>query len=171
MMENYRELRFLVFEADLPHGELIKIALQQMGCWHVTLADDPDQAIAIMQESRIDAVLTGLYQGGTGGSDFVTWLRNPAAILAPGVSLRGLPVLGMVENDNRLTLRMAVRLGVDLVAVKPLCAKILKSKITHMMSHPVEQVVSPAYAGPCRRRMPERHYRGPERRMILEWAN
>jgi len=168
-MENYRELRFLVFETDLPHGELIKIALQQMGCWHVTLADDLDQAIGIMREAQIDVVLTGLYQGGAGGSDFVAWLRNPAAILAPGISLRGLPVLGMVENDNRLTVRMAVRLGVDLVAVKPLSAATLKSKIAHMMNHPVEQVVSPAYAGPCRRRMPDSHYRGPERRMTLEW--
>ncbi len=124
-------------------------------CQMVTSAKD---AVARMQTNRFNLYFVDYDLPDFGGVDFVKFLR-----LCDGPIAEAFAVIVIPAPDKEKV--MAARDGgCHEILGLPLTAKLLMSRMTHMIGNPKPFIRAQTYIGPCRRREAVRIYHGAERR-------
>ncbi len=164
---NLKNFRVLVVE-DYPFmADLVTSMAREMGVGHLLLANSGQEAkeMVMMFNSDpgsynlIDLVITDWLMPDGDGEDLIRWMRN-----SKKDSIRFLPVVlcsAYTSIDVVVTARDS---GANEALVKPVSAKKIADRITHVINYPRPFIKTPDFFGPDRRRKTE-DYSGEERRI------
>lgn len=155
---DYSRFNALIAMSNDQLGRTVWHFLRDQGigsCMMVTSAKD---AVARMQTNRFNLFFADYELPEFGGVDFVKFLR-----LCDGDWAEAFAVMVIPAPDKGKV--MAARDGgCHEILGLPLTAKLLTSRLDHMISKPKPFIRCATYIGPCRRREVVRIYHGDERR-------
>lgn len=153
-------LRVLVLDENRLIFEAAEAALFESGASAVLWARNFDQALARLKREEVDLLLIDRDVGGPAkGIDCVKRIRSPVESPRPFMPI----ALLSAALDERAA-KAARDAGVNGVITKPFSTSTLKKRILYILTSEFNFVRSSDYFGPDRRRGPNPHYTGPERR-------
>ncbi len=156
---DWRELKILVLDVDVARARDTREILRDYGVRAVYRADGAEDALGTLRASDISAVVLDILLDDEEAIAFMKGLRDP--LRSPSV---GLPVVLITSSPTAEDLQQAVRMGIDHFVGRPYPAKRLMDTVESVVGQLVTQNRTQDYAGPDRRRLPNREYAGPERR-------
>jgi PleD family two-component response regulator len=98
------------------------------------------------------------------GFEMIAMIRNDVRLPS-----RGVPIICVSGHSERRIVEEAIRTGADDFIVKPIRAADIHSRILTHLNKPLARVETRSYFGPTRRRGLNRAYRGPERRLEVDF--
>ena len=122
-----QDIRVLVVEDLLSMGKMILGLLKQLEFVQVTLANDGNEAMKMLQEERFDVVLSDLYTDGVGGMEILKEIRSDA-------DMKNTAVIFISDEKEKEIILQAIKAGVNGYIVKPLTANTLEEKIQAALS-------------------------------------
>jgi two-component system chemotaxis response regulator CheY len=164
-ISDIRELNYLVYDQDASQFPVMRMIMQHLGCSHLEFANSLSKAIELFDERDFDMAIITLRNRNEESWKFLRWLRSPR--LTPKA---GLPVLGLLTETTNPVLISAIRRGVNFVALKPMSSNSLHERVTRTLTTSIKMSKTPHYRGPCRRRLPDLDYAGPDRRNTVTAA-
>ncbi|MGD9843574.1 MAG: chemotaxis response regulator CheY [Steroidobacteraceae bacterium] len=123
-----KELRFLVVDDFSTMRRIIKNLLQDLGYAHVVEADDGNTAWPILQQGKIDFLITDWNMPSMPGLALLKAVRADA-------DLARLPVLMLTAEAKREQIVEAAQAGVSGYVIKPFTAATLKEKIDKVLDN------------------------------------
>ncbi|WP_235017369.1 chemotaxis response regulator CheY [Nitrincola tapanii] len=115
-------MRILVVDDFSTMRRIIKNLLRDLGFTNVEEADDGKTALPILQQGRIDFLITDWNMPGMTGIDLLKTVRADPA-------LSHIPVLMVTAEAKREQIIAAAQAGVNGYVIKPFTAVVLKEKI------------------------------------------
>ncbi len=156
---DWRELKILVLDVDVARARQTREILRDYGVRAVYRADGAEDALGTLRASDISAVVLDMLLDDEEAVAFMKGLRDPRR--SPSI---GLPVVLVTSSPTAEELQQAVRMGIDHFVGRPYPAKRLMDTVESVVGQPAAQDRTRDYAGPDRRRLPDRDYSGSERR-------
>ncbi|KAA0876628.1 chemotaxis protein CheY [Nitrincola tapanii] len=117
-----KDIRILVVDDFSTMRRIIKNLLRDLGFTNVEEADDGKTALPILQQGRIDFLITDWNMPGMTGIDLLKTVRADPA-------LSHIPVLMVTAEAKREQIIAAAQAGVNGYVIKPFTAVVLKEKI------------------------------------------
>ncbi len=127
------ELKILVIEDNDFVRRLIKITLEQLGCFNIAEVDNGAFALAIMEEADppFDLILCDLFMPEMDGFEFIGRLRR-----SERPQWNEIPVIVLTGHTEKTTLLETIDLGIHGFAGKPVTSKALEKQIKRAMISP-----------------------------------
>lgn len=120
-------VRILLVEDDLDQAHLVKFLLEAGGDYTVTLAQDGDRALTLLQEDKWHLVITDLNLPGAHGTAVVESAREMSS---------SLPIMATTGYTGPEYSQRASELGADAVLVKPLDRDDLLAEVRRLLTTP-----------------------------------
>ncbi|HLI18282.1 MAG TPA: chemotaxis response regulator CheY [Rhodanobacteraceae bacterium] len=119
-----KNMKILVVDDFSTMRRIVRNLLGELGFSGANIqeADDGNTALAMLQQSHIDFVITDWNMPGMSGIDLLRSIRADKA-------LQALPVLMVTAENNREQIIAAAQAGVNGYIIKPFTAVTLKDKI------------------------------------------
>ena len=117
-----QDIRVLVVEDLLSMGKMILGLLKQLGFVQVTLANNGNEAMKMLQEESFDVVLSDLYTDGVGGMEILKEIKSDP-------EMKDTAVIFISDEKEKEIILQTIKAGVNGYIVKPLTAKTLEEKI------------------------------------------
>lgn len=156
---DFSHLTILVVDEDQHSSKILQDALRWLGFRNLVVADGVSNAFEQLKINAVDLALVELNMTEFDGIEFTKIIRNSED--SPN---RKLPII-LVTSDTRIQrIHHAIKAGVEAVLAKPIRPDVLQYYVNHLINNPLEYVQSKSYFGPCRRRIKNPSYDGPERR-------
>jgi two-component system, chemotaxis family, chemotaxis protein CheY len=134
---------------------IVRSVLRMAGITKVLEVDNGESALKLLEQRRVDIVITDLLMKPIDGIEFVTMLR------APGKGLnQNVPVLMMSAHSQSERVQQAVSAGVTEFLVKPFSPANLLKRLESALTRNRLFVRSSSYCGPDRRRRINHHLAG-----------
>jgi CheY-like chemotaxis protein len=137
---------------------IIAEVLRGAGIGRIIGASNGVEALDEIEAYQPDVVITDW------GMDCMDGYELARAIRASTGPSRQMPIIMMSGDTRRSQIDLARASGVDEFIAKPVSGQKIMSRLRQVIRHPRQFVESPAYNGPCRRRI-ELNYAGPLRRL------
>jgi len=158
-------LRALIIERNWRLAETAESAARKVGAISVECIEGVRPAAAILTRYLATLIVARLDFADNACVKFVRFLRTPWMTPVPNVVL-----IAMSKPMDRVEITRCIRLGVDHILVPPIPAVELAERIRTVLQRRAEPTVTTTYIGPCRRRLPDATYSGPDRRTLLSLA-
>lgn len=143
---NLRNLNFLVADANPFSSKIVHSILRNFTAESVFEAHDAKDAEAIMQSSKVDALLVDHRLPGIGGIEYTRMIRqNPAH------PCRSIPILIMAGEAKLSLVRAARDAGAHLVVSKPVSPSVLFDRLVWIAYRSRRVIAVNGYFGPDRR--------------------
>lgn len=155
----FETLKALVVEDNAHMRTLLRALLNALGLKEVFEAPDGAQALALLNRSRPDFVLTDLSMKPVDGIAFTLDVRNSRESPNPY-----LPIIMVTGHTERAKVMAARDAGVTEFLAKPITSQSLFRRIAQIVDRPRPFVRCPGYFGPDRRRHNDGFHIGPWRR-------
>lgn len=187
LAQRLERLQVLVVVSGVRAGEIIERIFHQLGFSHLLTAYNPEQALAMMREVRVDLIVTDAKlpassplleqspdrpeedaplpvgdeppQEMVSCADFVRELRHSGAAPNPYI-----PVIMLTDRATSDEILAARDAGVNEVLLKPIDARNFCFRLVQVIDRPRPFVTAKTYKGPCRRRTAQGPIDGQERR-------
>lgn len=154
---DFTKLSVLIVEDSNFMRSLLIGVLRALGVERISVAEDGEKAIQIMQPvqnsasmvgmSGIDVILCDYFMPNVDGALFLRWIRRSEQ--SPDRFLPFIMVSAAADRDVLFTSRDA---GMDEFVAKPFSVEMLAKRFTSIVEHPRPFIYSPSYFGPDRRR-------------------
>ena len=141
------QLHILVMDNDSRIADLIKRVLFSLGFKHIHYAKNGQEGLDLLKTEKIDMVITDWDMQPMSGIDFITFIRTSDE--SPN---RLLPIIMLTGKAQQHHVTAARDAGITEFVVKPFSAKTICDRITLVIEHPRNFVLSPTFTGPDRRR-------------------
>jgi len=119
-----RELRVLVAEDNPINQKLIVMMLQRLGLSAITMADDGEQALAVMQQGSVDLVLMDIQMPNMSGIDATLAIRCQDLPAQPDI-------VALTANAFEEDRQACLAAGMDDFLTKPIRLDLLASVLCH----------------------------------------
>jgi CheY-like chemotaxis protein len=160
MSSNAFELLKVLIVEDNPHMRaLLRSLLLALGIKQIIEAENGEQAIPLLRDSRPDLILSDLSMEPQDGIAFVREVRSSHSTPNPFI-----PIIMVTGHTERRFIEAARDAGVTEVLAKPVTANNLFQRIAAIVERPRSFVKSEKFFGPDRRRKHPDNYIGPFRR-------
>jgi len=147
-------LSFLVVEDNPNMQKLLGVMLRAIGVTDVRQAYSGEEALALLQDSDIDIVITDWEMAPMNGLELTLALRDREKSQNPYLPI--IMVTGKTDREHVFAARDA---GINHLLTKPVSVKALSDRITALIERPAPFVTTGTYFGPNRRhhkvRLPE----------------
>jgi CheY-like chemotaxis protein len=134
--------------------------LRAMGFGRALGAANTMEGWELLLKINPDIVLLEWIEGMWDGLEFVRRLRQ-----SPDVPNRAVSIFMLTARGTLTDVETARSAGVDGFLRKPISALALQQRVRFVITKPQPFIVTPTYAGPCRRRRNDPTYAGPWRRL------
>jgi CheY-like chemotaxis protein len=160
-MSGYRfdRLRVLVTDDNDHIRTLVARIIEAFGVQTVYEAASGESAWATLLNAPCDVAFVDWVMPGMSGLELVEKIRT-----APNSPNPFLPIIILTGHTSIAHLYKARDAGVNEFLAKPVSAASLMSRLVAVIERPRPFVRSKSYFGPCRRRLRDHEYHGPERR-------
>ena len=159
MAYDFRELRVLVVEDNLPMLELTRSLLLTFGVGHVFTARSGEEGFTVMCSNNPDIVIADWMMRPMNGLELTQMIRRDPRSPNPFI-----PII-LLTGFSEVNLVMEARdSGVTEFLVKPYNSRDLYRRLVQVIERPRQFVRSGNFFGPDRRRKGDEEYTGPERR-------
>jgi CheY-like chemotaxis protein len=143
----YSRLKFLVVDDSRFCRTLIKNALANYKINHVLEANDPAEAINILQTVAVDFVLVDYEMPGSDGVEFTRRIRwSEDDDLNPEI-----PIIMISQHTDKSIILAAREAGIHEFIGKPVAPIELFKRIRATIEHPRPFIIAETYRGPDRR--------------------
>ncbi len=159
MQGRLRNLKVMVLDDHRNMRMLWRGILLGFGIRNVIEAGCAFEALNVLRETEVDAIIIDQHLGDLTGSEFITILRKGADSPAPHV-----PMIACTADTRRPTIKALVDAGVDEVLAKPVAAKQAWEKLAMVVNKRRQFVAAPKFVGPDRRRRKSPYMGAEERR-------
>ncbi|MEX2650741.1 MAG: hypothetical protein WD673_17185 [Alphaproteobacteria bacterium] len=154
-------LRALIIERNSRLAEAAETAARLVGSISVECIEGVLPAAAVLTRYQATLIVAHLDFSDDACVNFVRFIRTPGITPVPNVVL-----LAMTTPLDQDEITRSIRLGVDHILVPPIPAVDLAERIRIVLQRRAEPIVTTTYIGPCRRRLPDATYSGPNRRIL-----
>jgi CheY-like chemotaxis protein len=143
----YHALRILIVD-DIAHARmLLRGVLIHLGIRHITECGSVEEAFAALCHGQQDLVITDWDMPGGNGLALIRAIRTHARSPDPT-----LPVILLTAHGSHAQVRQGRDSGATDFLVKPFTPANIAARITDVVSHQRDNVITPTYRGPDRRR-------------------
>lgn len=146
-LERLAHIKILIMDNDSRIADLVKRVLFSLGFKHIFYAKNGDEGLRLLSAEKIDMVITDWDMKPMSGIDFINFIRSSDE--SPN---RLLPIIMLTGKAQQHHVTAARDAGITEFVVKPFSAKTICDRITLVVEHPRNFVLSPTYTGPDRRR-------------------
>lgn len=155
---DYGAMNALVALSNAQLGRTIWHFLREQGIGGGRLVTSARDAVVRMEQARFSLFFVDYELPEFGGVDFIKFIRMCDGPMAEAF------VVMVIPTPDRQKVVSARDAGAHEILGLPLTAKLLHSRINHMIGNPKPFVRAPSYIGPCRRREVVKIHHGVERR-------
>ena len=152
-------LSILVVDDNKHMHMVVKAILNSMRIKSIRFSDNAADAFMELRNWHPDIVITDWAMEPLDGLDFVRLVRKGADSPNPYI-----PIILLTGHTEMHRVLEARDTGVNEILAKPIAIKSLYSRMVSIIENPRPFVKSKTYFGPCRRRINDPSYAGPERR-------
>lgn len=156
---NFDQICILIAESDNMMRRTFGQVIRSFGCKNTIEVPSGVEAFNTLQHSPVHIVVCEWMMQPMNGRDFVNMVRKGEGNHDPMI-----PILMMTAHTELSRVLEARDVGVNEFLAKPVSAKSLFSRITHIIDHPRPFIQSDVYVGPDRRRQVDPKFSGEERR-------
>lgn len=153
--------RALIIERNWRLAEIAESAARKVGAVAVECIETIKPAAAVLVRFQATVIVARLDFSDDACVRFVRFLRTPGVTPVPNVVL-----IAMTSPMDQVEITRAIRMGVDHILVPPLSVVDLAERIGAVLHRRAEPIVTTTYIGPCRRRLPDATYSGPNLRTL-----
>ena len=125
-MRNPTELRFLIVDDFSTMRRIVRGLLKEMGCNHVSEAEDGAEALEMLKVQRFDFVVSDINMPNMDGFQLLKAIKAEA-------SLRHLPVLMVTAEARKEDIVLAAQSGAAGYIVKPFSKATLEDKVQRIL--------------------------------------
>lgn len=137
----------LLADNDVQISRIVTLNLRDMGFTKVKHVRDAHEALAYINTSPVDILITEWMLKPMDGIELVKHLR-----LSPNSPNRGIPIIMLTGKGERVDVVTARDVGITEFLVKPFTVQTLYERLEHLIDHPRPFILSEQFAGPDRRR-------------------
>ena len=119
-------LKFLVVDDFSTMRRIVRGLLKEMGCSHVSEAEDGAAALAMLKTQHFDFVVSDINMPNMNGFELLNQIRADAA-------LKGLPVLMVTAEARKEDIVTAAQSGANGYIVKPFTKGTLEEKVAKIV--------------------------------------
>ncbi|MGB0719528.1 MAG: response regulator [Bdellovibrionales bacterium] len=159
MSYQFKDIKILIVEDNLPVTDLIRSVLQAFGVQNIISARDGEEGYRMFCQESPDIVIADWMMKPLDGISLARRIRNDP--LSPNQFVPFILMTGFSEKRRVLQARDS---GITEFLVKPFNARDLYRRIAQIIERPRQFVRSEDFFGPDRRRLPGKGYVGPYRR-------
>ena len=159
MASGLEALRVLLVDDNKHMRAIITTVLRSLGVHDLRQAHDGAEALETLKTWPADVAFVDFRMSPVDGVEFTQQVRT-----APDSRNPYLPIIMITGYAERHRVCEARDAGVTEFVVKPLTARALIERLNAVIYHPRPFVRTRSYFGPCRRRIDDVAYIGPERR-------
>lgn len=145
--DDYGALRILVVEDDRPSRILTAALLEELGVGQVREAAHAEEALRTLRSFQADVVICGMVMAPMDGLQFIRHVRTDRESANPY-----LPIVLLIANADRGSVRAARDAGVNLLMAKPVTLEGLRKRIDLALNERRAFIMNKSYVGPDRRR-------------------
>lgn len=158
MTEGLNALRILIVDDNPQMRTIIGAILAAADARLIHYAQHGGHGLEVMEAFTPDVVFVDYEMPVMNGLDFVRAVRQ-----MPGQA-RFTPLIMLTGHSDMTRLALARDRGVTEFVAKPVSAKTVLGRLSHVISHPRPFIECKTYFGPERRRLKAKDYAGPLRR-------
>jgi two-component system chemotaxis response regulator CheY len=125
-MGDITQLKFLVVDDFSTMRRVVRGLLKEMGCTHVSEAEDGAAALAMLKTQRVDFVVSDINMPQMDGFQLLQAIRAEPA-------LRHLPVLMVTAEARKEDIVRAAQAGASGYVVKPFSKATLEDKVQRIL--------------------------------------
>ncbi|WP_417462529.1 response regulator [Kordiimonas sp.] len=155
---DYGAMNALVALSNAQLGRTIWHFLREQGIGGGRLVTSARDAVARMEQARFSLFFVDYELPEFGGVDFIKFIRMCNGPVAEAF------VVMVIPTPDKQKVVSARDAGAHEILGLPLTAKLLHSRMNHMIGNPKPFIRAPSYIGPCRRREVVKIHHGVERR-------
>ena len=159
MTQRFDRLRVLLVDDNAHMRSIISAILKGIGCHDIREAADGTDALRILKEWPADLAIVDYRMDPMDGLAFTQIVRKDPS--SPNIYLPIIMVTGYSDLNRVIGAREA---GVTEIAVKPITAEAIISRMEAVIFKPRPFAKTETYFGPSRRRRSNSEYTGPDRR-------
>lgn len=130
---NYSELRVLVVDDTIAMRTILKSLLRNMGVINIIEAANGKAALKILQENKIDLILSDWNMPEMNGIELLRKVRED-------IRLKNIPFVMISAEATSENITQAIRLQVNQYLIKPVSAAQLEQKINPLLAGLVKAV-------------------------------
>ncbi|MDH3392904.1 MAG: response regulator [Desulfobulbaceae bacterium] len=123
----YSKLRVLIVDDMSIMRTILKALLNNMGVTNILEAGDGEMALQLLQENRVDLVLSDWNMPKMTGIELLRRIRED-------IVLKNIPFVMISAEATNENISRAIRLHVNQYLVKPICAEQLEQKISPLLA-------------------------------------
>jgi two-component system chemotaxis response regulator CheY len=120
-------MRVLVVDDFATMRRIVKNVLKQIGFTNILEADDGSTALAVLQQDKIDLIISDWNMPKVTGLDLLKAVRSDE-------SMKGTPFLMVTAEAQKDNVIQAVQAGVSNYVVKPFTAEALQGKLEQIFN-------------------------------------
>ncbi len=124
---NYSELKVLIVDDASFMRTILKTLLNNMGIKDVLEADDGEKALRILQENKVDLILSDWNMPKVTGIELLRKVRED-------MLLQHTPFVMISAEATQENIARAIQLQVSQYLIKPVCAEQLEQKIYPLLA-------------------------------------
>lgn len=158
MGRSFSSVKVVIIDDNKNMRALLRTMLEAFGVTNIDEANDGNEGLLKMGESRPDFVVTDYSMKPVDGVTFAKSIRKLNSPLA------WVPIIMVTGHTERRYVEQAHDAGVSETLCKPVTARDLYMRIVEVIDRPRRFVRAPSFAGPDRRRHRKPGYDGPMRR-------
>ena len=140
-------IHVLIMDADYRISELVKRVLFSLGFKKISYAKNGKEGLEILKSTKIDLIITDWDMAPISGIEFIESIRQ-----SDTSQHRTTPIIMLTGKAQQHHVIAARDAGITEFVVKPFSATTICKRITLIVDHPRNFVVSPDFTGPDRRR-------------------
>lgn len=156
---DFSRLRVLVIDESMFMQRLVHTILKSFGVRQVEFAQDGSSAIERLMKFAADVAICDWEMKPMNGPLFLRHLRMDKN--SPNIYL---PVVMLTAYTEQSKVEQARELGATEFLAKPVTSQGIYSRLVSMVENPRPFVRTETYFGPCRRRLGQIDFTGPDRR-------
>ena len=144
----FAKVNIVIADPDIKVATLAKKILTTLGCNRIFIVSDGNDVLTLMQEEKIDIIITDWKLKTISGIDLAIHLRK--SLDSPN---RMIPIIMLTTHSDRSDIELARDAGVTEYLVKPFSAKTLLERLYAIVEEPRSFIVCQSFVGPDRRRI------------------
>ena len=140
-------IHVLIADRDARVAKLVRHILLKLGFKIIMVARDGENALKLMQENRVDMLVTDWHMEPMDGIELINYIRTDPAFIN-----NALPIIMLTGKAEKYDVEFARDQGITEFDIKPFSAKTLSNRIAQVIDNPRAFIAAERYTGPDRRR-------------------
>ncbi len=143
----FADINIAIADPDIRMAQLVRKVLETLGSKRIFLVRDGQELLELIEEEKIDLVITEWEMPKLTGIELTSYLRR--SLDSPN---RMMPIIMLTNKNDRKYISEARDAGVSEFLIKPFAAKTLMERVHAVVEDPRCMIICKTFVGPDRRR-------------------